>query len=140
MKKIILPLLLLLTFELTAQNKDEKLILGILDQQTQAWNDGNLEKFMVGYWENDSLMYVGKGGVTYGYRQTLENYKKNYGTTDKMGQLKFTILHVNKLSSEVYQVVGKWFLKRSVGDVGGHFTLIFRKMKGEWKIVSDHSS
>jgi ketosteroid isomerase-like protein len=140
MKKIILPLLLLLTFELTAQNKDEKLILGILDQQTQAWNDGNLEKFMVGYWENDSLMYVGKGGVTYGYRQTLENYKKNYGTTDKMGQLKFTILHVNKLSSQVYQVVGKWFLKRSVGDVGGHFTLIFRKMKGEWKIVSDHSS
>jgi|688.fasta_scaffold00899_33 ketosteroid isomerase-like protein len=140
MKKIILPFLLLLTFELTAQNKDEKLILGILDQQTQAWNDGNLEKFMVGYWENDSLMYVGKGGVTYGYRQTLENYKKNYGTTDKMGQLKFTILHVNKLSSEVYQVVGKWFLKRSVGDVGGHFTLIFRKMKGEWKIVSDHSS
>jgi ketosteroid isomerase-like protein len=95
---------------------------------------------MVGYWENDSLMYVGKGGVTYGYRQTLENYKKNYGTTDKMGQLKFTILHVNKLSSQVYQVVGKWFLKRSVGDVGGHFTLIFRKMKGEWKIVSDHSS
>jgi ketosteroid isomerase-like protein len=140
MKKIILPFLLLLTFELTAQNKDEKLILGILDQQTQAWNDGNLEKFMVGYWENDSLMYVGKGGVTYGYRQTLENYKKNYGTTDKMGQLKFTILHVNKLSSQVYQVVGKWFLKRSVGDVGGHFTLIFRKMKGEWKIVSDHSS
>ncbi len=140
MKKIILPFLLLLTFELTAQNKDEKLILGILDQQTQAWNDGNLEKFMVGYWENDSLMYVGKGGVTYGYRQTLENYKKNYGTTDKMGQLKFTILHVNKLSSQVYQVVGKWFLKRSVGDVGGHFTLIFRKMKGEWKIASDHSS
>jgi hypothetical protein len=140
MKKIILPFLLLLTFELTAQNKDQKLILGILDQQTQAWNDGNLEKFMVGYWENDSLMYVGKGGVTYGYRQTLENYKKNYGTTDKMGQLKFTILHVNKLSSQVYQVVGKWFLKRSVGDVGGHFTLIFRKMKGEWKIVSDHSS
>ncbi len=140
MKKIFFPFLLFISISLVAQENDKEKILSILDRQTKAWNDGNLEKFMVGYWENDSLMYVGKGGVTYGYRQTLENYKKNYGTTDKMGHLTFNILHLNKLSGQVYQVVGKWFLKRTVGDVGGHFTLIFRKMKGEWKIISDHSS
>lgn len=140
MKKIIFPFLLLLTFELSAQDKNEKLILSILDQQTKAWNTGNLEQFMEGYWNNDSLMYVGKGGVTYGYTPTLQNYKRNYGSPGKMGQLAFQILHVNRLSNNYYQVVGKWQLKRTVGDVGGHYTLLFRKIKGEWKIVSDHSS
>jgi ketosteroid isomerase-like protein len=140
MKKIILPILLLLSFELSAQDKDKKLILDILERQTKAWNAGNLEQFMEGYWYNDSLMYVGKSGVTYGYEPTLQNYKKNYGSPDKMGQLAFEILHVNKLSNNYYQVVGKWHLKRTAGDVGGHYTLLFRKIKGEWKIVSDHSS
>lgn len=140
MKKIILPFLLLLSFELSAQDKDKKLILDILDRQTKAWNSGNLEQFMEGYWYNDSLMYIGKAGVTYGYEPTLQSYKKNYDNPDKMGQLAFQILHVNKLSNNYYQVVGKWHLKRKVGDVGGHYTLLFRKIKGEWKIVSDHSS
>lgn len=140
MKKIIFLFLILLNFELFAQEKDEKLILGILDSQTKAWNIGNLEQFMEGYWNNDSLMYVGKGGVTYGYALTLQNYKKNYGSPEKMGQLAFQILHVKKLSNIYYQVVGKWHLKRTVGDVGGHFTLLFRKINGAWKIVSDHSS
>jgi ketosteroid isomerase-like protein len=140
MKKIILPFLMLLCIELSAQDKDKTLILDILDRQTKAWNNGNLEQFMEGYWYNDSLMYIGKAGVTYGYERTLQNYKKNYDSPDKMGQLAFQILHVNRLSKDYYQVVGKWQLKRKAGDVGGHYTLLFRKIKGEWKIVSDHSS
>lgn len=129
-----------MVINLQAQDKDKNRILAILDQQTKAWNSGDLEKFMVGYWESDSLMYVGKGGVTYGFAPTLANYKKNYGSPDKMGQLTFQILHVNRLSKTYYQVVGKWNLKRTAGDVGGHYTLLFRKIKGEWKIISDHSS
>jgi hypothetical protein len=57
-----------------------------------------------------------------------------------MGQLKFDILHLKRLGKKHYFVVGKWYLKRSVGDVGGHYTLIFQKIKGKWVIVSDHSS
>jgi hypothetical protein len=130
-----------MTITATAQNsKDEKKILQILDNQSKAWNRGDLDSFMKGYWENDSLMYIGKNGVTYGYAQTLASYKKNYGDTARMGKLTFHILHVKKLSSEYYQVVGQWFLKRSAGDVGGHYTLLFRKIKGEWVIISDHSS
>jgi ketosteroid isomerase-like protein len=123
-----------------AQSADEKEILSILDRQTQAWNRGDLEAFMKGYWENDSLMYIGKSGVTYGYVSTLESYRKNYGDTARMGKLKFQILHVKKLSPDYYFVVGKWFLKRSAGDVGGHYTLIFRKQNGKWEIIADHSS
>jgi hypothetical protein len=137
-----LLILTVLFFSITgyAQDKDKDAILKILDNQTKAWNNGDVENFMVGYWNNDSLMYVGKGGITYGYQPTLENYRKNYGSKEKMGQLTFTILHVKRLSPEYYQVVGKWFLKRTVGDVGGHYTLLFRKINGEWVIISDHSS
>jgi len=123
-----------------SQSADEKAILGILDRQTQAWNRGDLEAFMKGYWENDSLMYIGKGGVTYGYASTLNSYKKNYGDTARMGKLKFDILHVKSMGPDHYFVVGKWFLTRSAGNVGGHYTLIFKKIKGEWVIISDHSS
>lgn len=123
-----------------AQDRDVQQILSILERQTTAWNNGDIEQFMVGYWENDSLMYIGKSGVTYGYQNTIQTYRKNYSDTAKMGKLKFTILHVNKISSQAYYVVGKWHLTRSIGDVGGHYTLLFRKIKGQWVIVADHSS
>ena len=123
-----------------SQSADQKEILQLLDKQTAAWNRGNIDEFMHGYWENDSLMFIGSSGVTYGYNNTLNNYKKNYRDTAHMGQLKFNILQVKKISADAYFVVGKWFLKRSVGDVGGHYTLLFRKIKGKWVIVADHSS
>ena len=123
-----------------SQSKDEREILSILDKQTQAWNAGNLERFMVGYLESDSLMYIGKSGVTYGYRSTLENYRRNYAGADKMGKLTFNILHLKPLGRKHYLVVGKWSLKRTAGDVGGHYTLTFAKQKGRWVIIADHSS
>jgi ketosteroid isomerase-like protein len=142
MKKIYLVFAscLLITIHSLAQSAAEKEILGILERQTQAWNRGDLEAFMKGYWESDSLMYIGKGGVTYGYTSTLNSYRKNYGDTARMGKLKFDILHVKSMGPDYYFLVGKWFLKRSAGDVGGHYTLIFKKIKGVWVIISDHSS
>lgn len=121
-------------------NKDEKAILDLLTKQTQAWNKGNLDEFMSGYWQSDSLMFVGKNGVTYGYTNTLNNYKKNYNDSEKMGKLFFEILQVKKLAINYYWVLGKWFLKRSIGDVGGHYTLLFKKIKNKWVIIADHSS
>jgi hypothetical protein len=125
----------------TAQrNKDEKEIIGLLNKQTTAWNKGDLEEFMGGYWNNDSLMFVGKNGVTYGYANTLGNYKKNYNSPEKMGKLFFEIVKVKKLSPEYYWVLGKYFLKRSIGDAGGQYTLLIKKISGRWLIIADHSS
>ncbi|MEP6617021.1 MAG: DUF4440 domain-containing protein, partial [Ginsengibacter sp.] len=93
-----------------------------------------------GYWNNDSLMFIGKSGVTYGWQQALLNYKKNYADTVAMGHLDFAILQIKKLSEFYYFVIGKWHLARSIGDVGGHFTLLFRKIKNHWLIVADHTS
>lgn len=140
MKASLLSILLLSSTMLFAQSKNEKTIRALLEKQTQAWNNGNIEEFMNGYWENDSLMFIGKSGVTYGWTNTLNNYKKGYPDTAAMGKLTFNILQVKKLSGKYYHVVGKWFLKRSIGDVGGHYTLLFRKINRRWVIVADHSS
>jgi ketosteroid isomerase-like protein len=138
--KLMLVALLFSSTIASAQPADEKAIRNLLATQSAAWNRGDIDSFMKGYWENDSLMFIGSSGITYGWTNTLNKYKKGYPDTVTMGKLTFTLLHLKKLSGEYYQVIGKWFLKRSVGDVGGHFTLLFRKIKGQWVIVSDHSS
>ena len=141
MKKLFFLLFLIAAISTNAQTKDEQQILAILDAQTKYWNAGDLENFMKGYWKSDSLMFIGKSGVTYGYNNTLENYKQGYPNRDAMGILKFNILKVEKISADAYFIVGKWHLTREkVGDIGGHYTLLFKKIKGEWVIVADHSS
>lgn len=131
---------ILLLQQARAQDKDELGIRKILSDQTIAWNNGNIEEFMKGYWNNDSLMFIGKSGVTYGYQNTLMNYKKNYSNADVMGTLSFDLVKVQRLSPEYYFIVGKWHLKRKIGDVGGHYNLLFRNVNGTWVIVADHSS
>ena len=123
-----------------AQSKDELAVRNILQQQTTSWNTGNIESFMQGYWHNDSLMFIGKSGITYGWQKTLDNYKKNYPDTSAMGKLDFMIIEMKKLSPLYYFVVGKWHLARTVGDLSGYFNLLFKKMGNTWHIITDHSS
>jgi hypothetical protein len=136
----LLLVLILIVPGLRGQSRAEQKIRSILDRQTAAWNRGDLESFMIGYWESDSLMYIGKSGVTYGYASTLASYRKNYGDTSRMGKLRFDLIQVRRLSPRYFHVVGKWSLKRSAGDLGGHYTLLFKRIRGAWVIVSDHSS
>lgn len=143
MKKIVFFLAAqFLAFSVTtfSQSKDETEIRRILNRQVAEWNKGDIDEFMKGYWQNDSLMFIGKSGVTYGYTNTLNNYKKGYADTVQMGKLKFDILHVKRISKDAYFVVGKWHLKRTIGDIGGHYTLLWRRINGKWVIVADHSS
>lgn len=119
---------------------DEIAIRQLLDKQTQAWNRGDIETFMETYWKSDSLMFIGKSGVTYGWTNTLNNYKKGYPDTTAMGKLSLDILLIKRLSFQYFQVIGKWHLQRSIGDLSGHYTLLIKKIKGKWVIISDHSS
>jgi ketosteroid isomerase-like protein len=129
------------TFAQAQSANDRKAILGILDRQTADWNAGRVEQFMNGYWPSDSLTFVGKGGITYGYDATLANYKKRYPNRAAMGTLQFTILKLDFLAPTVAHVIGKWHLTRpQIGDADGHFTLLWRKKNGRWVIISDHSS
>lgn len=138
-RSFITSIFVILALSLTAQS-DESAIRKILSNQEKSWNNGNLDDFMIGYWENDSLMYIGSSGVTYGYAQTLARYKKKYSDTAQMGKLKFDIIKTQQLSAEYFFIVGKFYLKRSIGDLSGYFNLLWRKINGKWVIVADHSS
>ena len=144
MKRNLIIFLLLICQTIVAQKiskKDETTLKTILKNQQEAWNKGDLDGFMEGYWQSDSLKFIGKNGITYGWKATLDRYKKGYPDKATMGILEFTILHTDFISKDAILMIGKWYLKRDEkGDVGGHFSLLWRKIKGKWVICADHSS
>ena len=123
-----------------AQNKDEREITTMLAAQVVQWNKGNVDGYMKGYWESDSLLFIGSSGPRYGYQATLKRYKEAYPDLAHMGELTSVIKSMQRLSAEYYFIVGAWALKRTAGDVSGSYTLLLRKIKGHWVIVCDHSS
>jgi ketosteroid isomerase-like protein len=115
-------------------------IIAVMDAQTAAWNRGDIDGFMRGYWNSPDLLFVSGDSVTRGWQPTLDRYKKNYDSREKMGTLKFTDLEVNVISKTAAVVLGSWSLSRAADNPKGKFTLIFRKLKDGWRIVHDHTS
>ncbi|MFN0293686.1 YybH family protein [Pedobacter helvus] len=141
MRKIIVFILLAFANTAIAQTtKDRTAILEVLENQRQGWNKGDMEHYMKGYWKSDSLLFVGKNGPTYGWQKTLDNYKKGYPDKSAMGFLTFGIKKVEFLAKDKAFVLGSWNLKREKDEPKGYFTLLLRKIDGEWKVVVDHSS
>ena len=117
----------------------EKEISLVLDQQLQAWNSGDIDGFMAHYWKSDSLKFMTKNGITQGWQQTLDRYKKGYPNREAMGKLDFTIYSVELLSDQAALVIGKWKVD-STKSQEGHFNLLFKKIDNRWVIVLDHTS
>ncbi|MDJ1491630.1 nuclear transport factor 2 family protein [Cytophagaceae bacterium DM2B3-1] len=144
MKFIYLSIISCILFCFTAsaqKNIDSQSILKAMDEQVKAWNTGDLIKFMDGYLQSDSLQFIGSKGIVYGWKPTLERYQKSYPDAAARGTLRFEILKVDIVSKDAAFVIGKFFLTRpQVGDANGHFTLLWRKVNGKWKIVVDHTS
>jgi len=122
-----------------AQSDASKEIRKVMDDQAAAWNGGDLEAFMQGYWNSEKLVFVGSE-VTRGWQPTLDRYKRTYGTREKMGTLTFSDLEITVLSKDAAVVLGSWSLARATDDPHGKFTLVFRKFKEGWRIVMDHTS
>lgn len=112
----------------------------VMDAQTAAWNNGDIDGFMKGYWNSPDLVFVSGANVTRGWQPTIERYKKNYDSRAKMGTLTFSDLEVDVLSKDSATVLGSWALAREKDNPKGKFTLIFRKFKDGWKIIHDHTS
>ncbi len=122
-------------------DKDKMSISNLMEKQANDWTNGNIEAFMEGYWKSDSLMFIGNNGITYSWQSTFNNYKKRYPDRATMGALKFDILKMDFHSKNTCWLLGKRHLTRpEKGDVGGYFTLVFKKINGKWLIVSDHTS
>ena len=116
-------------------------VAAVMERQQYAWNHGDLEGFMQGYWRSDSLMFIGKSGVTQGHAATLYRYKAGYPDIDAMGKLTFTNVQWLSLGSDHGWLLGEWKLERLNGESsGGMYTLLWRRQGGSWVIVADHSS
>lgn len=130
---------ILLTFP--QQNDDINAVTHLLRLQQSSWNKGDIDGYMTHYWKSENLTFVTKDTVTYGWQPTLDRYKRRYPNKQAMGKLNFEIVKTEKLSAQHIFMVGKWALDREdLEDLQGHFTLIWKKIEGEWVIVADHSS
>ena len=120
--------------------KDSLDIIKVMDFQEKAWNNGDIDSFMNGYIKSEELVFSGSNGPIYGWNATKERYKKSYPDLKTMGKLSFTIKKIKSLSKKTAYLIGEYYLKRTIEDSYGHFTLIWKKVNGKWLIVSDHTS
>lgn len=119
---------------------DREAINAVLSAQQTAWNRGDVDAFLVGYWRSPELTFSGSNGVARGWDGVLARYKKNYPDRGTMGRLDFSELEFRFLGPDAALVLGRWHLKREKDDVGGVFTLVWQRFPDGWKIIHDHTS
>jgi hypothetical protein len=122
------------------KKSDSLAIVNILFQQQADWNAGDIDAFMEGYLKSDQLVFSGASGPIYGWEATRDRYKRTYSDRERMGVLKFDVLHLLALSETVVQLQGKFYLQRTSGDLQGFFTLNWILLNKQWYIISDHTS
>ena len=141
MRSLFIPVLILITtLSLFGQQKEDKAfraVKAVLEAQRTAWNNGDLETYMQGYWKSPNLQFIGSSGVTHGWQGTLERYQRVYPDKAAMGHLEFEIIQTTKRSGKVVTVSGKYILTRDNKNLVGYFLLVWQKIKGKWVIVMD---
>ena len=145
MQKSILKLLFFLAINITygqsiLSESDRNEIISVLKQQEKFWNKGDIDGFMQGYVKSDFLVFNGSSGPFYGWDSVKDRYIKTYPSKKKMGTLNFKIHNISLITSSVAQLIGQFFLSFPKSEVSGYFTLVLIKSKGEWLILSDHTS
>ena len=138
---LLLCLLSLATFGVVAfSQENEKAIEKVLLAQVAAWNAGDIDGYMKGYWNSDRTVFVSGGNFTRGYSGVLSRYKKSYDTREKMGKLEFADLQVRMINQTLGVATGVWRLHRANDQPWGRFTLLVEKKPEGWRIVHDHTS
>ena len=112
----------------------------VLEEQARAWNKGDIDGYMQGYWESDSMLFTSGGNIQRGWRAARDKYKLGYSTREAMGALTFSAIEIHPLSETSAWVFGHWLLERAKDHPHGVFTLVMRKFPEGWKIVHDHTS
>ena len=119
---------------------DSLKILNVLETQRIAWNNFDIDEFMQGYLKSDKLVFSGSSGPIYGWNFVKDRYLNTYSSNELMGYLDFEINDLFLITKKVAILLGKFNIKRDNENLSGYFTLVFKKIKGNWYIVSDHTS
>ena len=150
-KQIIMKYLLILTLfimnscgdkkqqkEDVSQNPTEiKAIKEILNAQKECWNNGDIDGFMLGYWNSKKFEFSWVNGTEYGWENALEKYKISYPTKESMGEFRFEILDLQLISKTTATLKGKWELIREKDHPNGLFWLDIEKFDRNWLITKD---
>ena len=127
------------TPETQITEQDVQAVRTIMQNQEDAWNDGDLESFMTGYHNSEDIRFSSSAGTTYGYNQLLKAYKKSFASKEAMGQLRFELDSIYTDRIPYIQVQGQWTIFRA-DTIGGRFVLTFEEQENEgWKIIEDHT-
>ncbi len=129
-----------LTLQAAADTSPREAITSVLTEQQSAWNRGDVNAFMKGYWDSPELTFAGTSGITRGWQPVLARYQKNYPDQKAMGHLDFSDVEVRPLGKDAALVLGRWHLQRVAGELGGVFTLVFERLPEGWRIIHDHTS
>jgi ketosteroid isomerase-like protein len=124
----------------SAPADDQAAIRKTLAAQQSAWNRGDVDAFLEGYWHSPDLTFSGTGGIARGWDGVLARYKKNYPDRATMGHLDFSGLEFHFLGKDAALVLGHWHLSRAQGDIGGVFSLVWQRFPEGWRIIHDHTS
>ena len=129
----------MLVFTACGINKSYEIdqIKNVLHTQQTAWNNGNIDEFMLGYWQSDSLAFSSTNSTVKGWQNTLDRYHNTYPNKGAMGRLKFDIIDVQLMDKTTATLIGEWVLYRKNDNPKGGFTLIFKKINGDWLIIKD---
>ncbi len=112
----------------------------LLRAQAEAWNRGDLEAFMAGYWKSDQTTFASSSGVFRGWQGLLDRYRRTYPGRAAMGRLEFSDLEITPLAPDAALILGRWQLERATDRPGGVFTLVARRFPEGWRIIHDHTS
>jgi hypothetical protein len=121
-------------------HEKKKMLISILEKQETDWNKGNLKGFLSAYWNSDTLRSLSVRGLQYGYDRLEKKLLKNYPDSVSMGHLDYDVIQIELIGEMDAMITGKWLRKNDKKFQGGFFTVLMRKIKGRWLIVSEQLS
>ncbi len=116
------------------------IVKSVLAAQTAAWNEGDINAFMAGYWNSPDLRFVSDGLIIKGWREALKRYQSQYPTPAEMGQLSTSDIDVKTVTNDVAIVTGRFAVTAPSGVGTGTFSLVMKQFDGRWRIVHDTST
>lgn len=138
-RSFVVVLISLAAFASGCRSPEYAEITSVLESQQAAWNDGDIDGFMKGYWKSDDLVFSTPDGDTHGWQATLDRYKSRYAAPEQMGKLSFSRLTVARPTPDTAHVSGVYRLDLSSGIKSGRFYLHMRQIEGQWLIIRDRT-
>lgn len=119
-----------------------------LEDSADAWNRGDLDAFLAVYSDDPGITFTGAKGIERGVGAIRGRYARHYpdqfgpGERPRRSLLSFAFEEFQLIGRTHAHLIARWTLTPAAGGATttGMTSLLFRRERGGWKIVADHSS